>query len=242
MLIAANKQLTSSIREHDAETADYLEFLGHKMRQDLTKQIESRIEPIRFKMFNKSSKMIGAKYNFMVKRARKNIIRKYKNSITNSIAYMNYKKLKAGGKQVEIHRDSDGNWVCTPFCPSTPMSQPSTFRIDSKHDAQQHSDSPSSDDTDSSEAMDLSNSEDPARPSAAIDVAPSNLKVTLAKKRRTLSPNRCEAQTLAKKRRTLSPNRCEARQCEKNEDMAFLDFTDNPRHSYTKNASLSMCM
>ena len=122
MLIAANKQLTSSIREHDAETADYLEFLGHKMRQDLAKQIESRIDPIRLKMFNDSSKMISAKYKLMVKRARRNIARRYRNSVNNSIAHMNYKILKAGGKKVEIRRDSDGYMVCTPFRPPTPMS------------------------------------------------------------------------------------------------------------------------
>ena len=223
MLIDANDQVTSSIREHDAQTADYLEFLGHKMRQDLAKQIESRIDPIRLKMFNDSSKMISAKYKFMVKRARRNIARRYRNSVNNSIAHMNYKILKAGGKKVEIRRDSDGYMVCTPFRPPTPMSPPPPTRIDTEHDPQQQTDSTplpdstSSDDADSSEAMVLSNSKEHARSSATIDVPPSNPKVPVTKKRRTLPPNRCEP-----------------RQCEQYERIPSLDFIDNPRQSYTK--------
>ena len=98
MLIEPTKQLSASIRNHDAQTAEHIDFLGYRMRQDLNSHIASHIDPICEKMYNEARSLISEKSSFMLKRARRNVIRRYKNSITNSIAHMNYKKLKAGGK------------------------------------------------------------------------------------------------------------------------------------------------
>ena len=219
MLIEPTKQLSASIRNHDAETADHIDFLGYKMREDLNRHIDSHIDPIREKMFNEVTSMISEKYSFMIKRARRNIIRRYKNSITNSIAHMNYKKLKAGGKKLELHRDSDGNWLCTP----KPVSPTPSFRIDTKPDPQQHADSTplpdstrlhshsNNDDADSSEPMDLSSSKKHPRSSAANPEVP-----------------------ITKKRCTLTPIRCETQQCERNAHLPPLDFSDGSIESYSK--------
>ena len=241
MLIEPTKQLSASIRNHDAETADHIDFLGYKMREDLNRHIDSHIDPIREKMFNEVTSMISEKYSFMIKRARRNIIRRYKNSITNSIAHMNYKKLKAGGKKLELHRDSDGNWLCTP----KPVSPTPSFRIDTKPDPQHHADSTplpdstrlhshsNNDDADSSEPMDLSTSKKHPRSHAA------NPEVHITKKQ-------CEqyAESLQSyaKIRHLTATQCETVQCEKNGVLPALDFTDKAMESYAKmHIYLSVC-
>ena len=218
MLIEATKQLSASIRSHDAQTADHIDFLRHRMREDLTRHIDSHIVPIREKMFNEAASLISKKYSFMAKRARRNIIRRYKNSISNSIAHMNYKKLKADAKKLKLHRDSDGNWVCT----AKPLSPTPSFHIDTKPDPQQYADSTplppstrphshSNDDTDSSEPIDLSTSKKQPRSSAANPEVP-----------------------ITKKRCTLTPIRCETQQCERNAYLPPLDFSDGSIESYSK--------
>ena len=161
----ADKKVTLSINQHDAQTADYLAVLARKMTRDLTKQIESRID-------------------FMFKKAHRNITRRYRNSLNNYIAHMNYKKLKSSGKKLKIRRNSDGEWICA----AKPVSPPPSLRIDTGPDTRQHSDStplpessrPHSHSTDND--TDLSKIKGQTRSSIAIDVASSNPKVTAAKK------------------------------------------------------------
>ena len=152
MLIGPNTELTDSIRQYDSQAADHLLFLGYKMEDDLTEHINSRIEPARLKMIDESCKMICDKYNSMVKRARGVITRRYRNPVRNTIDHMNYKRLKAGDRKLEIRKDFDGKWLCSLDRPSSPLSPPPSCHsdsdpdsprlyIDTDPDRQQHDDS-----------------------------------------------------------------------------------------------------